>query len=69
MNRLSRSDSSITVASRSRFSDSLRPLARSRIVEAMHGTILAANRGDRSGAVLTIRLPIPAASNALDTAA
>ncbi len=38
-------------------------------VEAMHGTILAANRTDRSGAVLTIRLPIPAASNALDTAA
>jgi len=38
-------------------------------VEAMHGTILAANRGDRSGAVLTIRLPIPAASDALDTAA
>ncbi len=28
-------------------------------VEAMHGTILAANRTDRSGAVLTIRLPIP----------
>ena len=38
-------------------------------VEAMHGTISAANRTDRSGAVLTIRLPIPAASNALDTAA
>jgi two-component system, OmpR family, sensor histidine kinase KdpD len=38
-------------------------------VEAMHGTISAANRADRSGAVLTIRLPIPAASNALDTAA
>ena len=38
-------------------------------VEAMHGTILAANRSDRSGAVLTIRLPIPAASDALDTAA
>jgi two-component system sensor histidine kinase KdpD len=38
-------------------------------VEAMHGTILAANRTDRSGAVLTIRLPIPATSNALDTAA
>ena len=30
-------------------------------VEAMHGTISAANRGDRSGAVLTIRLPVPAA--------
>ena len=38
-------------------------------VEAMHGTISAANRANRSGAVLTIRLPIPAASNALDTAA
>ena len=30
-------------------------------VEAMHGTIQAANRTDRSGAVLTIRLPVPAA--------
>jgi two-component system, OmpR family, sensor histidine kinase KdpD len=38
-------------------------------VEAMHGTISAANRADRSGAVLTIRLPIPVESNALDTAA
>ena len=38
-------------------------------VEAMHGTISAANRPDRSGAIITIRLPIPAASNALDTAA
>jgi two-component system sensor histidine kinase KdpD len=38
-------------------------------VEAMHGTISAANRADQSGAVLTIRLPIPAASDALDTAA
>src|SRR6202045_2793938 len=38
-------------------------------VEGMHGTISAANRRDRSGAVLTIRLPIPAASTALDTAA
>jgi two-component system sensor histidine kinase KdpD len=38
-------------------------------VEAMHGTISAANRTDRSGAVLTIRLPIPADANALDTAA
>jgi two-component system sensor histidine kinase KdpD len=38
-------------------------------VEAMRGTISAANRNDRSGAVLTIRLPIPAQSNALDTAA
>jgi two-component system sensor histidine kinase KdpD len=38
-------------------------------VEAMHGTISADNRTDRSGAILTIRLPIPAASEALDTAA
>jgi len=38
-------------------------------VEAMRGTILATNRNDRRGAVLTIRLPIPAASDALDTAA
>ena len=28
-------------------------------VEAMHGTISATNRTDRSGAMLTIRLPIP----------
>jgi two-component system, OmpR family, sensor histidine kinase KdpD len=33
-------------------------------VEAMHGTISAANRADRSGAVLTIRLPIPDAPEA-----
>ncbi|MGM4925239.1 DUF4118 domain-containing protein [Tardiphaga sp. 804_B3_N1_9] len=38
-------------------------------VEAMRGTISATNRADRSGAVLTIRLPIPPASEALDTAA
>ncbi|NLS70713.1 sensor histidine kinase KdpD [Bradyrhizobium brasilense] len=38
-------------------------------VEAMRGTIAAANRADRSGAVITIRLPIPADTNALDTAA
>ena len=38
-------------------------------VEAMHGTITAANCTDRSGAMLTIRLPIPAATEALDTAA
>jgi two-component system, OmpR family, sensor histidine kinase KdpD len=29
-------------------------------VEAMHGTISAANRSDRTGAVFTIRLPMPA---------
>jgi len=33
------------------------------------GTITATNRTDRSGAVLTIRLPIPANTNSLDTAA
>lgn len=38
-------------------------------VEAMHGTISAANRTDRSGAVLTIRLPIPKITETLDTAA
>jgi two-component system sensor histidine kinase KdpD len=38
-------------------------------VEAMHGTILAANRGDRSGAILTIRLPVPTEARTLDTAA
>jgi two-component system sensor histidine kinase KdpD len=38
-------------------------------VEAMHGTISAANRTDRGGAVLIIRLPIPEATDALDTAA
>jgi two-component system sensor histidine kinase KdpD len=38
-------------------------------VEAMRGTISATNRSDRSGAVLSIRLPVPAASDALDTAA
>src|SRR4030081_2471077 len=38
-------------------------------VEAMHGTISAANRPDRSGAVLIIRLPIPAPTDALDPAA
>jgi len=38
-------------------------------VEAMRGTISAANRNDRSGAILTIRLPVPAQTHALDTAA
>jgi two-component system sensor histidine kinase KdpD len=38
-------------------------------VEAMHGTISAANRADRPGAVLSIRLPVPADANRLDTAA
>jgi two-component system, OmpR family, sensor histidine kinase KdpD len=38
-------------------------------VEAMRGTITAANRGDRNGALLTIRLPMPVQTSALDTAA
>jgi two-component system sensor histidine kinase KdpD len=56
-------------------SDHVRPgtglgLAISRgFIEAMHGKIFAANRTDRRGAVLTIRLPIPADAKTLDTAA
>ena len=38
-------------------------------VEALNGTVTAANRTDRSGARFTIRLPIPAQSKRLDTAA
>jgi two-component system, OmpR family, sensor histidine kinase KdpD len=38
-------------------------------IEAMHGTISAANRSDRNGAVFAIRLPIPPAAEQLDTAA
>jgi two-component system sensor histidine kinase KdpD len=38
-------------------------------VEAMHGTIAAANRTDRTGAAFTITLPIPAKIEHLDTAA
>jgi two-component system, OmpR family, sensor histidine kinase KdpD len=38
-------------------------------VEAMNGRITAANRADRTGAVLTIRMPVPAVARALDTAA
>jgi len=38
-------------------------------IEAMHGTISAANRTDRTGAVFTIRLPVPTPSRRLDTAA
>jgi two-component system sensor histidine kinase KdpD len=37
-------------------------------VEAMNGAITAANRSDRTGAVFTIRLPIPAKPHQLDTA-
>jgi two-component system sensor histidine kinase KdpD len=38
-------------------------------VEAMHGTITAANRTDQTGAVFAIRLPIPPGTEQLDTAA
>ena len=38
-------------------------------VEALHGTIAAGNRTDRRGAVFTIRLPIPAETERLETAA
>ncbi len=38
-------------------------------IEAMHGTISAANRTDRTGAVFTIRLPVPTHAKRLDTAA
>ena len=38
-------------------------------VEAMQGIITAANRTDRTGAVFTITLPIPAKIEQLDTAA
>jgi two-component system sensor histidine kinase KdpD len=38
-------------------------------VEAMHGTITAANRTDRSGAAFTISLPIPLQRQKLDVAA
>jgi two-component system sensor histidine kinase KdpD len=37
-------------------------------VEAMHGTITAANRTDRKGAVFTVRLPVPAETRQLATA-
>ncbi len=60
---------------RARKSDSVRAgtglgLAISRgFVEALGGTISAGNRTDRSGAVFTLSLPVPAESRALDTAA
>jgi two-component system sensor histidine kinase KdpD len=38
-------------------------------VEAMRGTLTAANRSDRPGAIFTITLPVPAATERLDTAA
>lgn len=36
-------------------------------VDAMDGTIAAANRADRTGAVFTIRLPVPAQGELVDT--
>jgi two-component system, OmpR family, sensor histidine kinase KdpD len=38
-------------------------------VEAMRGTLVAANRTDHSGAVFTIRLPVPAGAERLEHAA
>jgi two-component system sensor histidine kinase KdpD len=38
-------------------------------IEAMQGSLTAANRVGRRGAVLTIRLPVPVARKSLDTAA
>jgi two-component system sensor histidine kinase KdpD len=38
-------------------------------VESLHGTIAAANRTDRSGAAMTIALPVPTSTRSLDTAA
>ena len=38
-------------------------------IEAMQGTVSAANRTDRRGAVFTITLPVPAQPHILDTAA
>jgi two-component system sensor histidine kinase KdpD len=38
-------------------------------IEAMGGTLTAANRPDRSGAVFTITLPVPKPADRLDTAA
>jgi two-component system sensor histidine kinase KdpD len=60
---------------RAKKGDQVRPgtglgLAISRgFIEAMHGSIRAANRTDRSGAAFTIALPIPAQTSRLDTAA
>jgi two-component system sensor histidine kinase KdpD len=38
-------------------------------IEAMGGTLTAANRPDRSGAIFTITLPVPKPAERLDTAA
>jgi len=43
------------------------PISRG-FIEAMHGTVTAANRTDRNGAVFTITLPIPTNSGRLDIA-
>ena len=37
-------------------------------IEAMHGTITAANRTDRTGAVFTIMLPVPVNAGRLEEA-
>jgi len=60
---------------RAQKADQVRPgtglgLAISRgFVEAMRGTIVAANRTDRTGAAFTISLPIPRQRERLETAA
>jgi len=60
---------------RAQKADQVRPgtglgLAISRgFVEAMRGTIVAANRTDRTGAAFTISLPIPRQRQRLETAA
>jgi two-component system sensor histidine kinase KdpD len=38
-------------------------------IEAMRGTVTAANRADRSGAAFTISFPVPADAKPLETAA
>lgn len=38
-------------------------------VEALHGTLTAANRTDQEGAVFTIRLPVPTLAATMDSAA
>ena len=57
---------SVKYAGISRPSDDLYRIG---FIEAMSGTIAAANRGDRSGAVLTVRMPIPVPARGLETAA
>jgi len=38
-------------------------------VEAMHGTLAAANRPNQHGAVFTVTLPVPSPDEQLETAA